>query len=94
DISIYPWEKNRRARKPGEPDAYTPELQDRQARRYKNLFSVFRQYRGLINGVTFWNISDKRTWLDQYPVPGRKNFPLLFDTAGRRKMAYWDVVNF
>ena len=31
DISIYPWEKNRRTRRPDESDAYTPELQQRQA---------------------------------------------------------------
>jgi endo-1,4-beta-xylanase len=94
DISIYPWEKNRRARRPGESDAYTPELQQQQAEQYKDVFSVFRKYRGVINGVTFWNVTDKHTWLDQYPVPGRKNYPLLFDTAGQPKKAYWEVVKF
>lgn len=94
DMSIYPWEKDRRPRRPGESDAYTPELQERQASRYKDVFSIFRQFRGTINGVTFWNVTDRHTWLDQYPVPGRKNYPLLFDTAGRPKKAYWDVVNF
>ena len=94
DISIYPWEKDRRMRRPGESDAYTADLQQRQTQQYKDVFSVFRHYKGVINGVTFWNISDRHTWLDQYPVPGRKNYPLLFDTAGRRKRAYWDVVNF
>jgi endo-1,4-beta-xylanase len=94
DISIYPWEKNRRARRPGESDAYTPELQQQQAEQYKNVFSVFRKYKGVINGVTFWNVTDKHTWLDQYPVPGRKNYPLLFDTAGQPKKAWWEVVKF
>jgi endo-1,4-beta-xylanase len=94
DISIYPWEKNRRARRPGELDAYTPELQQRQAEQYKDIFSVFRDYKTVLNGVTFWNVTDKHTWLDQYPVPGRKNYPLLFDTAGRQKKAYWEVVKF
>ena len=94
DISVYPWEKARRARRPNESDAYTPELQDRQARQYKDVFSVFRGYKGVINGVTFWNVSDKNTWLDNYPVPGRKNYPLLFDTAGQPKKAFWEVVKF
>jgi endo-1,4-beta-xylanase len=94
DISIYPWEKNRRARRPDEPDAYTPVLQQLQADQYKNIFSIFRGYRGTVNGVTFWNVTDNHTWLDQYPVPGRKNYPLLFDTAGKRKKAYWEAIKF
>jgi endo-1,4-beta-xylanase len=94
DISIYPWEKNRRPRRPGESDAYTPEIQQRQAEQYSSVFSAFRKYKGTINGVTFWNVTDKHTWLDQYPVPGRKNYPLLFDTAGQPKKAYWEVVKF
>jgi endo-1,4-beta-xylanase len=94
DISVFPWEKNRRARRPDESDAYTPELQERQAEQYKSVFSTFRDYKGTINGVTFWNVTDKHTWLDQYPVAGRKNYPLLFDTAGQLKKAYWEVVKF
>ncbi|HVS98648.1 MAG TPA: endo-1,4-beta-xylanase, partial [Puia sp.] len=101
DISIYPWEKNRRARRPGEEDVLTPELEKRQADQYKMVFSIFRRNavnpaggRGCINGVTFWNLSDKYTWLDNYPVPGRKNYPLLFDTNGRPKKAFWEVIDF
>lgn len=94
DMSIYPWEKERRARRPNESDAYTPELQKKQAEQYRNVFSIFRNDRNIITGVTFWNVTDKYTWLDQYPVPGRKNYPLLFDTTGKPKLAYWQVVNF
>ena len=94
DISVYPWEKNRRARRPDEPDAYTPELEQRQADQYKKVFAIFREARDKINGLTFWNVSDRHTWLDDYPVPGRKNYPLLFDTTGQAKKAYWEVVQF
>jgi endo-1,4-beta-xylanase len=94
DISIYPWEKNRRQRQPGESDAYTPELEQKQADQYKMVFSTFRHFKANINGVTFWNVTDRHTWLDNYPVPGRKNYPLLFDTAGRPKKAYNEVVKF
>jgi endo-1,4-beta-xylanase len=94
DISIYHWEKERRTRRTDESDAYTPELQERQARQYKDIFSVFRNAKNVINGVTFWNVSDRHTWLDNYPVPGRKNYPLLFDTAGQPKKAWYEVVKF
>jgi len=94
DISVYPWEKNRRARRPGESDAYTPELEKKQDEQYAQVFKIFRQYKGVVTGVTFWNISDKNTWLDYYPVPGRKNYPLLFDQQYQPKKAYWSVVDF
>lgn len=94
DISIYPWEKNRRAKRQGESDEFTNELETAQMAKYKMVFEVFRKYKDVITNVTFWNISDRRTWLDSYPVPGRKNYPLLFDAQLKPKKAYWEVINF
>lgn len=71
--------------------AFTPEMEQQQLEKYKMMFEVFRQYKKQLTGVTFWNISDRATWLDQR---GRKNYPLLFDRNFERKKAYWAVVNF
>lgn len=94
DLSLYKWEKNRRAKTAADKDVYTPELEQKQADQYKMIFDVLREHTNVITGVTFWNISDKHTWLDNYPVAGRKNYPLLFDTTMKPKKAYWEVVNF
>ena len=96
DVSVYPWEKDRRAKRPGESDAYTPEMQQKQAAQYQLFFKVFRDEAkaGRLTGVTFWNISDHYTWLDTYPVAGRKNHPLLFDENYKPKQAYYEVVKF
>jgi endo-1,4-beta-xylanase len=94
DISIYPWEKERRELRPGEKGEYTPELEQKQIAKYKEVFQVLRNYKKVITGVTFWNISDRDTWLDLYPVPGRKNYPLLFDANLQPKKAYFEVINF
>jgi endo-1,4-beta-xylanase len=94
DVSIYPWEKERRAKRPDESDAYTPELEQKQAAQYKMFFKVFRDYKNVLTGVTFWNVSDKYSWLDTYPVAGRKNYPLLFDQNQKPKKAFWEVVKF
>jgi len=91
DVSVYPWEKNDRARLSTDSDTLTQDLQERQSRQYKALFDIFREYASVISGVTFWNITDRHTWLDDYPVKGRKNYPLLFDTEGAPKEAYWEV---
>jgi endo-1,4-beta-xylanase len=94
DISIYPWEKNKRGRRPDEEDTFTPEKEQQQLEQYKKIFSVFRDYKGVLTGVTFWNLSDRHSWLDDYPVPGRKNYPLLFDMYGHPKKAWQAVVDF
>jgi endo-1,4-beta-xylanase len=70
---------------------FTPEMEQQQLEKYKMVFEVFRKYRKNITGVTFWNVSDRYTWLDGR---GRKNYPLLFDTELKPKKAYWEVVNF
>jgi endo-1,4-beta-xylanase len=70
---------------------FTPEMEQLQREKYKMAFEVFRKYRDKITGVTFWNVSDRYSWLDRR---GRKNFPLLFDTNRQPKKAYWEVVNF
>ncbi len=91
------------------PDSgYTPELEAKQIAQYKMAFDIFRRYRKFITSVTFWNVSDRSSWLDwrgggltggaaagantQRVI--RKAYPLLFDENRQRKKAYWSVVNF
>ncbi len=94
DVSLYPWEKEQRELRPGETDEFTPELEQKQIEKYDMFFKVFRDYKDTITGVTFWNISDRDTWLDRYPVEGRKNYPLLFDENFKHKKAYEKVTEF
>ncbi|UYQ94979.1 endo-1,4-beta-xylanase [Chitinophaga horti] len=65
--------------------------EEQQANQYDMFFQVFRQYRDVITGVTFWNLSDRSSWLDNFPVRGRKNYPLLFDEKLQPKKAYYRV---
>jgi len=94
DLSVYKWEKEKRNKMASDIDALTPELEQQQADKYKMLFATFRKYKQFITGVTFWNVSDRNTWLDNYPVNGRKNYPLLFDINLKPKKAFWEVVEF
>ncbi len=94
DVSIYPWEKEKRSLRPGETGNFSPEAEQKQIEKYAEFFKVFRDYKGVISGVTFWNVSDRYSWLDEYPVAGRKNYPLLFDQNNQPKKAYWSVVKF
>lgn len=95
DISVYPKEHNARERRPEDADtAFSPAKEARQMEVYKMCFELFRKYRKVISGVTFWNISDRHSWLDNFPVRGRKDYPLLFDKNLQPKKAYWEVVKF
>lgn len=94
DVSAHPKEHERRQKKPTDTVVLTPEMITTQTAQYKMLFDVFRKYKGTITGVTFWNVSDKSTWLDNFPVPGRKDYPLLFDQNYEPKPAYFQVTDF
>ena len=73
---------------------FTKEKEQKQVAVYKMCFELFRKYRKHITSVTFWNISDRSSWLDNFPVRGRKDYPLLFDKDLHPKKAFWEVVKF
>lgn len=62
------------------------------ARLYRELFAVFEDHDATLGTVTTWGISDAHTWLNFYPA-NRTNRPLLFDTSGNPKLAFWAVVD-
>lgn len=95
DISVYPKEHQRRDRKASDYDTAFNELKaTQQIEVYKMCFELFRKYKNSISSVTFWNISDRSSWLDNFPVRGRKDYPLLFDKSLKPKKVYWEVVKF
>jgi endo-1,4-beta-xylanase len=63
------------------------EVQQELARRYADLFSVFYRKRDKIDRVTLWGLHDGMSWKNGYPVPGRTNYPLLFDRDRKAKPA-------
>lgn len=93
DISVYSWDADFSVRKPGD-DVFTSEMEQKQIEKYKMVFRVFREYKNVISGITFWNLSDRSSWLDNFPVKNRKNYPLLFDQNLQRKKVYQEVINF
>ena len=94
DMSVYPKEHERRAKKDTDTSELTEAMTLKQTAQYKMLFDTFRKHKGTLTGVTFWNVSDRSSWLDNFPVPGRKDYPLLFDQNLKPKDAFWSVVKF
>jgi endo-1,4-beta-xylanase len=93
DISVYPKEHDARERRAEDAFTdFTAEREQAQTEKYKMCFELFKKYRNAITSVTFWNLSDRYSWLDNFPVRNRKDYPLLFDQNLKPKKAYWEVV--
>lgn len=63
-----------------------------QAKAYEHLFRIFLKYKESISRVTFWGVNDGDSWLNNWPVRGRKNYPLLFDRQNKPKAAFYSVI--
>lgn len=46
-----------------------------------------------LDRVTLWGVHDGMSWKNGYPVPGRTNYPLLFDRERRPKPALRAVLS-
>ena len=55
---------------------------------YTNLFKVLRKHKDVVKVVTFWNLSDKDSWV------GTANYPLLIDGDLKYKPVYYAVRDF
>ena len=75
--------------KEGLPD----EVQQLLALKYEELFQAFVEHDDVITRVTFWGVSDRSSWKNDWPVFGRTNYPLLFDREGKPKPAFYAVVD-
>ena len=72
-------------------DGCPPEVLERQADQYAQLFRLFRKHHDTIARVSFWNLHDGQSWLNDFPWR-RVNHPLLFDREGNPKPAFPAVI--
>ncbi len=68
----------------GLPDSISAKI----AERYADLFELFLKHDEAITRVTLWGVNDANTWLNDWPIRGRTNYPLLFDRESLPKEAY------
>jgi GH35 family endo-1,4-beta-xylanase len=63
----------------------SPQDLEAQAQAYARLFAIFARHKDVVERVTFWGLSDGRTWrFGQHP--------LIFDSDNQRKPAYDAIV--
>ena len=55
------------------------------ARRYFDLFKMYLRHADVIDRVTLWGLTDADSWLNNFPVWGRTDYPLFFGRDGQMK---------
>ena len=74
------------------PDGLPAEVEQQLADRYAALFRLFHRKRDVISRVSVWGVHDGMSWKNDYPVPNRTNYPLLFDRERQPKPAFEAVL--
>ncbi len=74
------------------PNGLPQAIQEQLKSDYETLFRIFLKHKANISRVTFWGVYDGQSWLNNWPVKGRTNYPLLFDRKGEAKPAYQGVI--
>lgn len=72
----------------GLPDEKMKEL----GARYKEFFSLYLKHQDKIDRVTLWGVGDGDSWKNGFPVPGRTDYPLLFDREYKVKPFVQDLI--
>nr|QFX68256.1 s-CbXyn10C [synthetic construct] len=84
DMSLYNY---------GSSENYSTPPQDllqKQAQKYKELFTMLKKYTNVVKCVTFWGLKDDYSWLRSFN--GKNDWPLLFFEDYSAKPAYWAVI--
>jgi len=70
----------------GRREPISAEAFEKQARVYAKLFAIFKRHSNTISRVTFWGISDRRSWRS-------RQSPLVFDAQLKPKPAYQAILD-
>lgn len=103
DVDILPWPASQQtadvslnvaadAKLNPYPNGLPDDVQQQLSNRYADLFGVYAKHCGQVTRVTFWGVTDKDSWKNNWPVRGRTNYPLLFDRRAVPKPAFDAVI--
>lgn len=72
----------------GLPDKKAKEME----KRYMEFFKLYYKHRDKIGRINLWGVSDADSWLNDWPIAGRTNYPLLFDRNYEPKPVVDEIV--
>jgi endo-1,4-beta-xylanase len=73
-------------------EAVPDSVQQKWNRRMLDMFGLFLKYDDVIDRVTIWGLTDNTTWLNNFPIRGRKDYPVLFDRNNQRKSVVGEMI--
>ncbi len=74
----------------GLPDS----VSERYTERYMEFFKLFDKHADKIERVTLWGVNDGNSWKNNWPVPGRTDYPLLFDRQNQPKPIVAEIIKY
>jgi endo-1,4-beta-xylanase len=72
----------------GVPDS----IQQKWNKRVMDMFQLYFKYNDVIDRVTIWGLNDAVTWLNNFPIRGRTDYPVLFDRNNNRKTVVDEII--
>ena len=103
DISVLPHVRPDMGAEIGERHAYSKETNpyeeglpaekmEELGKRYVDFFSLYLKHHDKISCVTLWGVGDGDSWKNGWPIPGRTDYPLLFDRNYQPKPFVKDII--
>lgn len=104
DISILPRENNRTSANLSDNMGYAQsmdpyrngvpaEAMTQWNKRMTDMFSLFLKHADVIDRVTVWGLGDATTWLNNFPVRGRMDYPMLYDRQMKPKAVIQQMID-
>ncbi len=73
-------------------EAVPDSVQQKWNKRVLDMFGLFLKYNDVVDRVTVWGLNDTLTWLNDFPIRGRKDYPVLFDRNNQPKSVVAEMI--
>jgi endo-1,4-beta-xylanase len=73
-------------------EAVPDSVQQKWNKRMLDMFGLFLRYSDIIERVTIWGLNDACSWMNNFPIPGRKDYAVLFDRNNQPKSVVCEMV--
>ncbi|MDR1416574.1 MAG: endo-1,4-beta-xylanase [Prevotellaceae bacterium] len=60
--------------------------------RMADFFRLFLKHQDKVSRVTLWGVCDDDSWRNDWPIPGRVDYALLFDRQGKPKAVVGEII--
>jgi endo-1,4-beta-xylanase len=74
------------------PETLPDSVSQRWNARMREFFDLFVKHSDVVTRVTAWGVSDGDSWKNNFPMPGRHDYPLLFDRQYQPKPFVKEII--